>query len=90
MARGRIVISEERCKGCEFCTLVCPYELIAMAGHLNSKGYHPARFVDPDGRCTGCTLCAMICPEAGITVFREVKAKPTLTIAAAAMAGPER
>jgi 2-oxoglutarate ferredoxin oxidoreductase subunit delta len=74
--RGRIVVDEEMCKGCELCTTVCPYHLISMADHYNAKGYRPAVLVDPEGRCTGCTLCAMMCPDAVITVFRQVKVKP--------------
>lgn len=77
MATGRIVIDEEMCKGCELCTTVCPYHLISIAGHYNAKGYKPAMLVDPEGRCTGCTLCGMMCPDAVITVFRQVKVKPT-------------
>jgi 2-oxoglutarate ferredoxin oxidoreductase subunit delta len=73
MAKGRIVIDQEGCKGCELCTLVCPYDLIEIAEAYNSQGYRPATLVDPENRCTGCTLCAMICPDAAITVFREVK-----------------
>ena len=73
MAKGRIEIDEEQCKGCEFCTMVCPYNLIEMADYYNSKSYRPAKLVDPEHRCTGCMLCGMICPEAVITVFREVK-----------------
>jgi 2-oxoglutarate ferredoxin oxidoreductase subunit delta len=75
MAEGRIVVNEEMCKGCELCTTVCPYDLIQMADHYNTKGYKPAVLVDPEQRCTGCTLCAMICPDAVITVFRQVKVK---------------
>ena len=76
MAKGRIVINEANCKGCEFCAMVCPKDLLQLAGHYNAKGYRPAVLVDPDNQCTGCTLCAMICPEAVITVYRQVKAKP--------------
>lgn len=71
--KGRILVQEEQCKGCELCTTVCPYGLIHMADHYNAKGYRPAVLVDPEGRCTGCTLCAMMCPDAAITVFRYVK-----------------
>lgn len=73
MAKGRIEINAEMCKGCEFCAMVCPYNLIALAGTFNSKGYRPAMLIDPENRCTGCMLCAMICPEAVITVYRQVK-----------------
>ncbi|HIQ06604.1 MAG TPA: 4Fe-4S dicluster domain-containing protein [Anaerolineae bacterium] len=75
MAHGTIVINEARCKGCELCTTVCPYDLIHMAAHFNNRGYRPAQLADPNSHCTGCTLCATICPEAAITVYRE--AKPT-------------
>lgn len=75
MAKGRIMIDEEKCKGCELCLMVCPYELIQLASPYNSKGYRPARLVDPNQRCTGCMLCAMFCPDAVITVLREMRVK---------------
>lgn len=81
MAKGRIKVDEAMCKGCELCTAVCPYNLIDMADHFNAKGYTPAVLIDPDQRCTGCTLCAMMCPDAVITVYREVKVKPSLAYA---------
>jgi 2-oxoglutarate ferredoxin oxidoreductase subunit delta len=77
LAKGRIVVDQKMCKGCELCTTVCPYDLIHMTDHYNAKGYRPAVLLDPEGRCTGCTLCAMICPDAVITVFRRVKARAT-------------
>ncbi len=75
MARGRIEIAEERCKGCELCTSVCPKDIIHMASYINARGYRPAQLVDPDHECTGCTLCALICPDVVITVYREVAVK---------------
>jgi 2-oxoglutarate ferredoxin oxidoreductase subunit delta len=75
LARGRMVVNEATCKGCELCTAVCPYDLIRMADYYNAKGYRPAMLLDPENCCTGCTLCAMICPDAAITVFRLVKAR---------------
>ena len=80
MARGRIDINEEMCKGCEFCAMVCPYNLIAFSNGYNAKGFRPAILVDPEHRCTGCVLCAMICPEAGITVYREVTHRERSTV----------
>ncbi len=74
MAHGTILIDEERCKGCELCTTVCPPQVIVMkSGVLNSKGYHPAALSDPEGQCTGCAICAVICPDICITVFRELR-----------------
>lgn len=69
-----IVIDEERCKGCELCTTVCPKgNLVQMSPRFNARGYRPSTFVDPEGNCTGCTLCALMCPDMVITVYRTVK-----------------
>ncbi len=69
--RGTIAIDENRCKGCELCTTVCPKDIIRMATYLSPRGYHPATLQDPLGRCTGCLLCSTICPDTAITVYRE-------------------
>jgi 2-oxoglutarate ferredoxin oxidoreductase subunit delta len=68
---GKVVIDKELCKGCTLCVNACPQKLIVIAKGINSKGYHPAEFVDPKRVCTGCTLCALTCPEVAIEVFRE-------------------
>jgi 2-oxoglutarate ferredoxin oxidoreductase subunit delta len=73
--RGTIVIDENRCKGCELCTTVCPKDLIHMGESFTPRGYHPARLIDPSFACTGCLLCSTICPDAAITVYREVGTK---------------
>ena len=71
MAKGRIEIDDERCKGCALCTTTCNQLVLQMDNsRLNGHGYHPAQLVDLDGRCSGCGLCAIICPEAAIRVYR--------------------
>jgi 2-oxoglutarate ferredoxin oxidoreductase subunit delta len=82
MAKGRIEIEENRCKGCELCASVCPKGLIHMADYFNARGYRPAQLVDPDHECTGCTLCALVCPDVVITVYRQVPVK-SVTVAPA-------
>ncbi len=43
MAKGRILVEEALCKGCELCTTVCPKDVIHMAtDRFTPKGYHPA------------------------------------------------
>ena len=66
---GRIVINEERCKGCELCVHFCPKKLIYMSDGFNGKGLHPCVFNDT-GECTGCTVCAMMCPDVAIEVYK--------------------
>jgi len=68
---GTILIDQERCKGCELCTLVCPQHIIQLDHILNAKGYHPAVLHDPHAACTGCAVCAVVCPDVCITVLRE-------------------
>ena len=68
--KGRIIVSEVYCKGCELCVAACPQHVLALNEQLiTAKGYHPAVLI-AEG-CTGCAICAIICPEAAITVFRE-------------------
>ena len=75
MAKGRIVVDDALCKGCELCTTVCPKDVIHMAmDRLTPRGYHPAALVDPQGECTGCAICAVICPDVAISVYRWVPA----------------
>ena len=73
--KGRIVVSEMYCKGCELCVADCPQHVMALdQERITPKGYHPAELI-AEG-CTGCGICAIVCPEAAITVFREpIRAK---------------
>jgi len=73
--KGRIVVSEVYCKGCELCVAECPQHVMALdQERITPKGYHPAKLI-AEG-CTGCGICAIVCPEAAITVYREpIRAK---------------
>jgi 2-oxoglutarate ferredoxin oxidoreductase subunit delta len=69
--KGRVKFDEDRCKGCELCTTVCPVNIVIMdKKRINSKGYHPATVVEMD-KCIGCANCAVMCPDVVITVERE-------------------
>lgn len=86
MAKGRVVIDEDRCKGCTLCTTACPQDILLMAhNRLNARGYHPVYLLDPQGHCTGCGLCAVICPDVCFTVYRTSGGK-TRAVKASAVA----
>lgn len=63
------VFNEERCKGCEMCTEVCPKKIIELAEIFNSKGYRPAACTD-QAACIGCARCATTCPDLAIEIYK--------------------
>lgn len=74
MAKGKVVIDRDRCKGCHMCIEVCPNGNLVVDEELNKKGYWPARFQPEGGEkkkgCTGCAMCATVCPDVAIEVYR--------------------
>lgn len=69
MAKGRIEIDQELCKGCQICIAFCPKGAIESSEKLNPSGYRVAAFKD-SGECTGCAVCALVCAEVAIEVYR--------------------
>lgn len=69
MARGRVEISTDTCKGCGLCINACPQGVLSFGTEVNKKGYLPAMDLNPE-KCTGCTFCALMCPDSVITVYR--------------------
>ncbi|MEF3697723.1 ferredoxin family protein [Desulfolutivibrio sp.] len=73
---SRIVIDEERCKGCLLCTLACPKEIVVQSSRFNQQGYKVVEVAPgEESKCTGCASCAMVCPDVAITVWKTVKPK---------------
>ena len=66
---SKIVINEDRCKGCGLCTIACPQKLVTLKDTPNSMGYTVAVFTGPE-KCTGCALCAEMCPDVAIMVYK--------------------
>lgn len=66
----RVIIDEERCKGCELCVAVCPKQVLALAAGMNSRGQHYAAAERPRD-CIGCAQCADVCPDAAIEIDEE-------------------
>jgi len=68
VVRGKIVIIEDRCKGCGFCVEYCPNDVLVLSDKFNIKGYHPPVAKNPD-ECVNCGFCRMICPEFAIYTY---------------------
>jgi len=65
---GKVTFDENRCKGCELCTTVCPVKIVIMdKDRINIKGYHPATVKEMD-KCIACGACARMCPDVVIRV----------------------
>jgi 2-oxoglutarate ferredoxin oxidoreductase subunit delta len=65
----KVVIEEDRCKGCQLCVEFCPPKVLVMSTTLNARGFFPAVLID-DARCTSCAACAIVCPDTAITVYK--------------------
>ncbi len=65
----KITFDQERCKGCQICTTVCPKKILIMADQINHQGYHPVTITDYD-KCISCGLCALVCPDLVIKVYK--------------------
>lgn len=71
MAKGKVNFDQDRCKGCELCSTVCPVNIVIMdKSVMNKKGYNPAAVKEMD-KCVGCANCATMCPDSVITVERD-------------------
>jgi 2-oxoglutarate ferredoxin oxidoreductase subunit delta len=66
---AKIKFDQDRCKGCELCTTVCPKEIVIIDDKINVKGFHPATVSDED-ECIACGFCASICPDVVIEIFK--------------------
>ncbi len=65
----KIEVDITRCKGCEYCMIACPHEVISLSSTFAPSGYYPATMVKAEA-CTGCKLCAIVCPDMAIEVWK--------------------
>jgi 2-oxoglutarate ferredoxin oxidoreductase subunit delta len=68
--KGKITIDRDLCKGCKYCVLSCPEEVISTDEQFDARGVFTAKAVHPE-RCTGCSICAQMCPDVAIRVWKE-------------------
>ncbi|MDD5119784.1 MAG: 4Fe-4S dicluster domain-containing protein [Candidatus Omnitrophica bacterium] len=66
---AKIIINQDRCKGCLLCISACPKGLIKKSAKLNKKGLNFVEF-DFTGGCIGCMQCAVMCPDCCIEVYK--------------------
>ena len=72
VAKNRLTIHEEMCKGCGLCVWVCPKKVLATdPKRVNAKGYNPATCTDIN-TCIACGMCARMCPDSVIKVERDI------------------
>lgn len=68
MAKGRIKVDKEMCKGCGLCVWACPKKIMALDdAEINSAGYNPSKCINEEA-CIACATCARVCPDVAITV----------------------
>lgn len=65
ISRGRVIVMEDRCKGCGFCVEYCPREVLRFSKAFNKKGYHFPEAVEKE-KCVNCHFCEVLCPEFAI------------------------
>lgn len=65
--RGQVYVIPERCKGCDFCIVFCPTQVLAVSREINAKGYHyPIVAPGKEDACIHCGFCDLVCPELAI------------------------
>jgi 2-oxoglutarate ferredoxin oxidoreductase subunit delta len=66
---AKVVIRDERCKGCGLCVAACPKKILGLADRTNDKGYNPAECKDLSA-CISCAACARTCPDLAIAIYK--------------------
>ncbi len=71
--KWQLKIITDRCKGCLFCIMYCPTEILESSPEINAKGYHPPRLKKGETMddCAKCGFCELICPEFSIFLVKD-------------------
>jgi 2-oxoglutarate ferredoxin oxidoreductase subunit delta len=70
LAKKRIKLIRELCKGCGYCIEFCPNKVFEESGEITEKGVTPPTIKHPE-RCTLCGLCTRLCPDFALTIEEE-------------------
>ena len=71
LAKAKVIIKRDRCKGCEICISVCPKNILAIDDvEVNINGYHAVKIVD-ESECIACASCGIMCPDGAINIYKE-------------------
>ena len=63
LAKAKVVIKKDRCKGCELCISVCPKNILAIDDTEVS--------VVNEDECIACASCGLMCPDGAINIYKE-------------------
>ncbi len=75
MAKGEIIIDENKCCGCGYCEEFCKQDCIVMSNNkFTTSGYALPEFVRPD-QCNACGFCGKLCPHYAIEVYKYITAQ---------------
>jgi 2-oxoglutarate ferredoxin oxidoreductase subunit delta len=67
---SKLLIYEDRCKGCGVCIARCPKKVLGFSKNLNKLGYYHVELQD-EANCIQCKTCAISCPDVVIEVFKK-------------------
>lgn len=70
MSKKKVLIDEQRCKGCQICIVQCKKGVLTLGNKINKLGYRSVIASKLDD-CTACGICAEMCPDVVIEVWKE-------------------
>ncbi|MCP4611146.1 MAG: FAD-binding protein, partial [Planctomycetes bacterium] len=68
----KIIVDEDKCKGCKICVKVCPQMILEVVAKKMR--------VNDEARCMGCFGCEDECPEGAVRMLRAPQSVPEIII----------